>query len=167
MMGISIIAAMSRNRAIGREGAIPWHIPADLRRFREHTLGHTVIMGRKTFESIGRPLAGRRNVVVTGRKDYSAEGIQVVHSLKEAIESSDRDGELFICGGSEIYEQALPLCSKIYLTVVDLDIAGDRFFPPLSTEDFREISREIISEHPPAQLIVFEKIISVPGEGSP
>jgi dihydrofolate reductase len=167
MMGISIIAAMSRNRVIGREGAIPWHIPADLRRFRELTLGHTVIMGRKTFESIGSPLAGRRNVVVTGRKDYSAEGVLVVHSLKEAIESSDRDGELFICGGSEIYRQALPLCSRIYLTVVDIDVEGDRCFPPIPADVFREISREVISEHPPAQFIVLENMIPVTAEFLP
>ena len=165
-MGIAIIAAMSRNRVIGREGAIPWHIPADLRRFRELTFGHTVIMGRKTFESIGRPLAGRRNVVVTGQKNYSREDTLVVHSLAEAIASSTRESELFICGGSDIYRQALPLCSRIYLTVVDLDIEGDRYFPPVPADDFRVVSREIISENPPAQFIIFEKINSAPVECS-
>jgi dihydrofolate reductase len=165
-MGIAIIAAMSRNRVIGRGGATPWHIPADLRRFRELTLGHTVIMGRRTFESIGRPLAGRSNVVVTGQKNYSREDTLVVHSLEEAIASSTRENELFICGGSEIYRQALPLCSKIYLTVVDLDIEGDRYFPPVPIDDFREVSREAISENPPAEFIIFEKIISPSGERS-
>jgi len=165
-MGISIIAAMSRNRVIGRGGAIPWHIPADLRRFRELTLGHTVIMGRKTFESIGRPLAGRKNVVVTGQAGYSPEGVVVVHSLAEAIESSYPDSELFICGGSEIYQQALPLCSRIYLTVLDLDLDGDRYFPPVPAKDFREVSRETISEDPPAEFTIFEKIIYAPGECS-
>ena len=162
-MGITIIAAMSRNRVIGREGAIPWHIPEDLRRFRELTLRHTVIMGRKTFESIGRPLAGRRNVVVTGQKNFAREDTLVVHSLAEAIESSDPAEEFFICGGSEIYRQALPLCSKIYLTVVDLDIEGDRYFPPIPPDDFREVSRETISESPPAQFIIFKRIISASG----
>ena len=165
-MGIAIIAAMSRNRVIGREGAIPWHIPADLRRFRELTLGHTVIMGRKTFEAIGRPLAGRRNVVVTGQQDYAREDTLVVHSLTEAIESSDPAGELFICGGSEIYKQALPLCTKIYLTIVELDVEGDTYFPPVPADDFRELSRETISESPPAQFTIFERIISAPGECS-
>jgi dihydrofolate reductase len=166
MMGISIIAAMSRNRVIGREGNIPWHIPEDLRLFRELTLGHAVIMGRKTFESIGRPLPGRRNVVVTGQKNYAREDTLVVHSLAEAIESSGPNEELFICGGGEIYKQALPLCSKIYLTIVDLDIDGDAYFPPVPPDEFREVSREIISESPPAQFIIFEKIISAPEECS-
>lgn len=165
-MGIAIIAAMSRNRVIGKGGVIPWHIPADLRRFRELTLGHTVVMGRKTFESIGRPLPGRRNVVVTGQAGYLPEGAVVVHSLMEAIASSDPAEELFICGGSEIYRQSLPLCAKIYLTVIDLDIAGDRYFPPVPAADFREVSREIISESPPAEFIIFERMISVTGECS-
>lgn len=163
-MAISIIAAMSRNRVIGRGGAIPWHVPADLRRFRELTLGHTVIMGRRTFESIGRPLPGRRNIVVTGQNSYVREDALVVHSLGEAIESSEPDSELFICGGSEIYRQALPLCAKIYLTIVDLDIEGDRYFPPVPAADFREVSREIISEQPPAEFLIFEKITCSSGE---
>jgi dihydrofolate reductase len=166
MMGIAIIAAMSRNRVIGSEGAIPWHIPADLRRFRELTLGHTVIMGRKTFEAIGRPLPGRKNVVVTGQRNYAREDTLVVHSLTEAIESSDPAEELFICGGSEIYRQALPLCAKIYLTIVDLDIEGDAYFPPVPADNFRELSRETISESPPAQFTIFERMISFPGECS-
>ncbi len=165
-MGIAIIAAMSRNRVIGSEGAIPWHIPADLRRFRELTLGHTVIMGRKTFEAIGRPLPGRKNVVVTGQRNYAREDTLVVHSLTEAIESSDPAEELFICGGSEIYRQALPLCAKIYLTIVDLDIEGDAYFPPVPADNFRELSRETISESPPAQFTIFERMISSPGECS-
>jgi dihydrofolate reductase len=164
MMGISIIAAMSRNRVIGMGGAIPWKIPEDLRRFRELTLGHTVIMGRKTFESIGRPLAGRRNIVVTNQQNYSREGIVAVHSLEEAIESSGPDEELFICGGGEIYRQALPLCSRIYLTIVDLDIEGDTFFPILPDDSFSELSREIISACPSAQFIMLEKIIPAHGD---
>lgn len=163
-MSIAIIAAMSRNRVIGKEGAIPWHIPADLRRFRELTLGHTVIMGRRTFESIGRPLPWRRNVVVTGQKNYAREDTLVVHSLMEAVASADPAEELFICGGSEIYRQALAICSKIYLTVVDLDVSGDSFFPHIPADAFREVSRETISERPPAQFIVLEKLIPSPGE---
>jgi len=123
-------------------------------------------MGRKTFESIGRPLPGRRNVVVTGQKNYAREDTLVVHSLAEAIESSGPGEEFFICGGSEIYKQALPLCSKIYLTVVDLDIEGDSHFPPVSPDEFREVSRETISENPPAQFTIFEKIISASEECS-
>ena len=165
MMEISIIAAMSRNRVIGSGGAIPWKIPADLQRFRELTLGHTVVMGRKTFESIGRPLAGRRNIVVTHQQNYVREGIVVVHSLEEAIKASGPDDELFICGGSEIYRRALPLCSKIYLTIVDIDVEGDTYFPPLPDDDFREVSREIIAACPPAQFTIFEKIMPVHGDG--
>ncbi len=166
-MGISIIAAMSRNRVIGRQGAIPWDIPEDRRRFRELTLGHTVVMGRHTFESIGIPLAGRRNVVVTGQTDYSAAGAVVVHSLAEALASSDPADELFICGGSRIYELAMTLCSKIYLTLVDLEIEGDRYFPVVPADDFQEVSREVISERPPAELIIFEKRPLPPWVSSP
>lgn len=162
-MGISIIAAMSNNRVIGRGGSIPWKIPEDLRRFRELTLGHTVIMGRRTFESIGRPLDGRRNIVVTHQQSYSRQGIVVVHSLEEAIKSSGPDEELFICGGSELYRQGLPLCSMVYLTIVDLDVEGDTFFPAVPN-DFRERSRETVSSCPPAQFIVFEKILPAHGD---
>lgn len=162
-MTISIIAAMGNNRVIGRSGALPWHIPEDLRRFRELTFGHTVIMGRRTFEAIGRPLPGRKNVIVTRQPSYSQEGAVIACSLDEAVKLSGPAGEIFVCGGGEIYRQALPLCTKIFLTVVDLDPEGDTFFPLIPADDFREVSRETISESPPAQLILFERITPVSG----
>ena len=133
-MIISIIAAMAENRVIGRGGAIPWDIPADRRRFRELTMGHPIIMGRKTFESIGRPLSGRRNIVLSRRPEYRREGCCVVHSLADALAASAGADEVFICGGEELYQLALPLADRIYLTVVHKLCAGDAYFPPIPAE---------------------------------
>lgn len=160
-MTVSIIAAMSSNRVIGRDGAIPWSIPADMRRFRELTLGHTVIMGRKTFESIGRPLAGRKNIVVTRQLKYPASGVITAGSLDEALRLTTGDGEVFICGGGEIYARALPLAGRIYLTVVDLEAEGDTFFPVIPVEEFLELARERLSVDPPAEFIVLVRRTSV------
>jgi dihydrofolate reductase len=133
-MIISIIAAMAENRVIGRAGAIPWDIPADRRRFRELTMGYPIIMGRKTFESIGRPLSGRRNIVLSRRPEYRREGCCVVHSLADALAASAGADEVFICGGEELYRLALPLADRIYLTVVHKLCAGDAYFPPIPAE---------------------------------
>lgn len=154
---VSIIVAMSRNGIIGRDNAIPWNIPADMDRFRELTLGHALIMGRKTFESIGRPLPGRRNIVVSRQADYVAEGVVVAGSLPEALLLAGGEGEIFICGGGEIYEQALPLAGRIYLTLIDCDIDGDTGFPFIRQDDFVEIFRERIAETPPADFVVLER----------
>lgn len=151
---VSIIAAISRNRVIGRGGAIPWSIPADMKRFRELTLGHTVIMGRKTFESIGAPLAGRKNIVVTSQPDYPSQGATTAASLDDALRIAEADGEVFICGGSNIYAEALPLAARIYLTLLDLEIEGDTLFPFIPLDDFAEVKRERISADPPADFIV-------------
>ncbi|PKN16417.1 MAG: dihydrofolate reductase [Deltaproteobacteria bacterium HGW-Deltaproteobacteria-23] len=156
-MMVSIIVAMSRNGIIGRDKAIPWNIPADMSRFRELTLGHTLIMGRKTFESIGRPLPGRRSIVVSRQADYSAAGVLVAASLREALLlAGDRD-EVFICGGGEIYQQALPFAARIYLTLIDCEIDGDTGFPLLQLHDFVETSRERIAQLPPADFLVLER----------
>ena len=133
-MIISIIAAMAENRVIGRDGAIPWDIPDDRRRFRELTMGHPIIMGRKTFESIGRPLPGRRNIILTRLREYRREGCCVVHSLADALAAAGGAEEVFICGGEELYRQALPLADRIYLTVVHGCCAGDAYFPPIPAE---------------------------------
>lgn len=153
-MTVSIIAAMSRNRVIGRDGAIPWSIPADMSRFRELTLGHTVIIGRKTFESIGRPLPGRKNIVVTRQPDYPAPGAMTAGSLAEALRLAEGDGEVFICGGGDIYAQALPLAARIYLTVADFEVEGDTLFPCIPPDDFMELTRERLSLDPPADFIL-------------
>jgi len=132
---ISIIAAISREtRAIGKDNKLLWDIPADLKRFREITSGHPIIMGRTTFESIGRPLPNRTNIVVTRNKNFTAEGCVISHSLFEAIgvaQSYDSE-EVFIIGGAQIYEQALSLAEKLYLTTVDASLSADTFFPNYS-----------------------------------
>ena len=130
---VHIIAAVGANGAIGRRGDLLWHLPGDLKRFKELTMGHPIIMGRKTFESFPRgPLPGRRNVVITRRKDYPAEGIDVVHSLEEALQLTAAEPEVYIIGGGEIYGQALPLATHLDLTLVDDSPEdADTFFPVL------------------------------------
>jgi len=151
---VSIIAAMSRNRVIGRDGAIPWSMPAGMSRFRQLTLGHTVIMGRKTFESLGRPLSGRKNIVVTSQPDYPTSGAITAVSLDAALRLAEGDGEVFICGGGDIYAQALPHAARIYLTVADFEVEGDIFFPAISADDFMELTVERLSTDPPADFIL-------------
>jgi dihydrofolate reductase len=134
---LSLIVAMARNRVIGAGGRIPWRLPAELALFRRHTLGHHVIMGRRTFESIGRPLPGRVNIVLTRRRSYRAPGALVVHSLEEAIAACRGDDEVFVIGGAELYAQALPLARRLYLTTVEADFAGDAHMPPFDPGDWR------------------------------
>jgi dihydrofolate reductase len=144
-MNVSAIVACSKNRAIGRDNQIPWYLPADLRYFKQVTSGHAILMGRKTYESIGRPLPKRSNIVITRQKNYQLEGCNVYHSLLEGVEAAKKMGEeeLFIIGGGEIYRQALPICHKIYYTEVDLEIADATvFFPALQEKDWKLISAE-------------------------
>lgn len=128
-MIVSLVAAMSRNRVIGRAGGIPWHLPRDLRHFKELTVDHTVIMGRKTFEEVRRPLANRRNVVVTRNPDFRPHGVTVVPSLDEALALGATETEVFVIGGGEIYRLAMPRADRIYLTVVHTEVEGDTYFP--------------------------------------
>jgi len=130
-MRITLIAAMAENRVIGRDNALPWHLPDDLARFKQRTQGHVVIMGRRTFESVGRPLPDRRSIVVTRKHDYHPAGVEIAHSLGEALElarGADPD-EVFILGGAEIYTLALPEADRLELTIVHADVTGDTFFP--------------------------------------
>lgn len=120
---------MERNGVIGRDGDLPWHLSADLKRFKQLTMGHHIIMGRKTFDSIGRLLPGRTSVVVTRQPDFSAEGAIVVHGLSDALVAASGDEEAFIIGGAQIYEQAVAIVDRIYLTEVDADVTGDAQFP--------------------------------------
>lgn len=137
---ISIIVAMARNRVIGANGSIPWHLPEELKRFKRLTLGHHIIMGRKTWESIGRPLPGRTTVIVSRQRGYSATGAAVVHSLEEAVAACGSDSEIFVIGGAELYAQALPRARRLYLTTVDAEIAGDTAMPAFDAGDWRESS---------------------------
>lgn len=147
MAKVSLIVAMSRNRVIGAQNKLPWNIPEDLKRFREITTGHPIIMGRKTFDSIGRPLPKRTNIVITRDSKRTIEGCLVVDSLERAIAEASAAGipgsdEVFVIGGGEIYRQALPRADRLYLTLVDCEIEGDAFFPEISWVGYREISRE-------------------------
>ena len=146
-MLISIIAAMGRNRAIGYKNTLPWRLPTDLQRFKQLTLGHHMIMGRKTFESIGRPLPGRTSIIITRQKDFQAEGCLIAYSLDAAIELAKSRGEqeAFIIGGAEIYAQALSKADKMYLTMVEAEPEADAFFPEFDENLWEKISEEIVA----------------------
>ena len=130
-MKLSIIVAISENNVIGRDGSLPWHLSADLQRFKRLTMGHPIIMGRRTYESIGRPLPGRTSIVVTRQEDYQASGVLVASSLDQAFTITQTDDEAFVIGGAEIYHQALPRANRLVVTRVHAIIDGDVFFPPL------------------------------------
>ena len=128
-MRLSIIAAMARNRVIGRDNRLPWRLPADWRRFKRLTMGHHLIMGRKTFESIGRPLPGRISIVLSGQRSYAPPGVQVAASLEEALRLARGDDEVFVGGGAGVYRQTLLLADRMYLTLLPDDFEGDTYFP--------------------------------------
>ena len=125
---------MTPDRVIGREGQLPWRLSADLRRFKQLTMGHHIIMGRKTYDSIGRLLPGRQTVVLSRQTDLVIPGAQVVHSVQEGVDCSQGDSEVFFVGGQQIYREALQIANRIYLTLVQAQIAGDAFFPELPLE---------------------------------
>lgn len=147
-MRISLIAAMAQNRVIGTDGTMPWHLPADLRRFRLLTMGHPMLMGRKTHESIGRPLPGRINIVITRDPHYQAPGCIVVHSAAEALALVSRSLELFIIGGAALYAEFLPQAAKIHLTLIHHDYAGNVFFPEIDPRCWRMSKREDVVGDP-------------------
>ncbi|WP_234399195.1 MULTISPECIES: type 3 dihydrofolate reductase [unclassified Pseudoalteromonas] len=128
-MKISMIAAMAHNRVIGKDNDMPWHLPADLKHFKQVTLGKPVIMGRKTLESIGRALPGRRNIVISRNGDYQFAGAETATSVEQALSMVEGVEEVMIIGGGNIYSQCLPLCHTLYLTFIDLDVSGDTCFP--------------------------------------
>lgn len=141
-MIIALIAAMDRNRIIGHAGALPWHLPADLHWFKRHTIGHTLLMGRRTFEAIGHPLPGRRTIVVSRNRDYQARGCIVTTDIPAAIAAANPAEQLFICGGGEIYRQIFDLAERIYLTELDIEVTGDTFFPEINADEFQIVSQE-------------------------
>lgn len=144
-MLISAIVAVGHGGVIGKEDDVPWHLPADLKYFKRKTLNHHVIMGRKTFESIGRPLPRRTNVIVTRNPFFIASNCLVVNSIEEGLKLAEANGETeaFIIGGGTIYQQGLPFASRVYLTAVDVAVeGGEAFFPELPREDWEEVSSE-------------------------
>ena len=137
MRRVSLIVAASENDVIGRQGDLPWHLSADLRRFKQLTMGHAIIMGRKTFESIGRCLPGRQTIIVTRRTDYHVPGALVAGGIAQAIEMSGTDSEPFVTGGAEIYRAALPQIDRVYLTRVHTSVEGDTRLPPIDWQDWQ------------------------------
>lgn len=135
-MIISIIVAVAENNAIGFDNHLLWHISEDLKRFKSLTLGHHIIMGRKTYESVGKPLAGRVNIIISRQENYTIDGCLVAKSLEDALELAKQDSEVFIIGGGEIYKQALSFADKIYLTRVHAGFTGDTFFPELNLTEW-------------------------------
>ena len=142
---LSAVVAAAENNAIGKDNQLLWHLPNDLRFFKRTTTGHTVVMGRKTYESVGKPLPNRRNIIITRQAGYTAPGAEVVNSLAAALERCADEEEVFIVGGAEIYRQALPLLDRIYLTRVHAQPEGDTFFPELGGKDWQLVSEE---KHP-------------------
>jgi dihydrofolate reductase len=139
---VSLIVAMDRNRVIGHRGRVPWHLSDDLKRFKALTMGHHIIMGRKTWESIGRVLPGRTSVVITRDPGYRAAGATAVSSLPEALALAKDDSEAFVIGGAQVYRAALPLAERIYLTELQAQYPGDTFFPALEPQEWQDVSRE-------------------------
>ena len=141
-MRLSIIVAMDDNQLIGKDNALPWHLPADLGYFKKTTTGKTVLMGRKTYESIGFALPIRRNVVVSRNSDFSAAGCEVVSSIEAALELAKEDDEVMIMGGASFYEQLLPSVERLYITQIEGTYAGDAYFPNFNRDDFVESFRQ-------------------------
>lgn len=139
---ISLIAAIGKNNELGKNNALLWHMPSDMKHFKEITFGHPVIMGRKTFESIGHPLKNRRNIVITRDKNYKKEGVEIAHSFEET-KNLFKDEEAFVIGGAEIYKQAMTFADKLYITHIDAsDNDADTFFPEIIPVVWNEISHE-------------------------
>lgn len=158
-MVMSIVVAMGENRVIGNRGEIPWSIPGEQKIFRRLTVGKVLILGRKTHESIGRPLPDRTTIVVTRQKDYQAPGAHVVHSLQDALALAEKlGGDIAIGGGGELFKETLPLADEIYLTTVHAEFEGDAFFPALPSGQFREVSTEEIDASIPYTFAVYERI---------
>jgi dihydrofolate reductase len=139
---VYLLAAVARNGVIGAQGRLPWHLPEDLRRFKQITLGHSVVMGRKTWESIGRPLPGRDNIVITRQRDYPAPGAQVAGSLDEALTLCKGKDPVYVIGGWEVFRDALPIASGPDLTEIHRDYPGDTYWPAFDRSAWREIARE-------------------------
>jgi dihydrofolate reductase len=140
-MIVSIVVAISENNVIGKDNKLLWYLPNDLKHFKEITTGHTIIMGRKTFESVGKPLPKRRNIIIT-RQDITIEGCEVVNSIEAALSLAKDEQEVFITGGAEIYKQSLHLTDRIYLTIVYKKFEGDSFFPEINRQQWKEVFRE-------------------------
>ena len=159
-MTVSIVVAISQNHAIGKDNKLLWYLPNDLKHFKTITTGHTVIMGRKTYESVGKPLPNRRNIIIT-RQNITIEGCEVVSSIEAALALCADEAEVFIVGGAEIYRQSLHLTDRIYLTIVHKEFDGDSYFPEIEANVWKETAREDhepdIKNSLPYSFITFER----------
>ena len=159
---LSLIVAMAKNRVIGANGAIPWRLPHELQLFKRLTMGHHIIMGRKTWESIGRLLPGRTTVIVTRQIEYAVPGAIVVHALTDAIAKCANDDEIFVIGGAELFRESLPRAHRLYLTIVDATPDGDTFMPDIDMTEWKTVSAEnhdIDEKHAHAyQFNVYERL---------
>lgn len=154
---ISLIVARARNGVIGRDGGLPWKIPGELAHFKRSTMGHPIVMGRKTWESLGRPLPGRRNIVVTRNAQYAAPGAEVVASLPAALALCADVDEVFVIGGAELYAQALPLARRAIVTEIDADYDGDAHFPALDPAQWQETARSVGPGAPAHAFVTYER----------
>ncbi len=141
-MRLSIIVAMDNNHLIGKDNGLPWHLPADLAFFKKVTTGHSIVMGRKTYDSIGRPLPNRRNIVITRNVDVSIEGCEVFNSIDDALDSAKEEKEVLVIGGANLCQQVLARVGRLYITHIEGVFEGDTYFPNYDANDWREISRE-------------------------
>ncbi|MCC7443001.1 MAG: dihydrofolate reductase [Bdellovibrionales bacterium] len=158
MPKIALVAAMSENRVIGRDNALPWRLPQDLRRFKELTIGQPVLLGRKTFESIGRLLPGREHLIISRRPGYVVSGASVHTSLENALAAVPGSNPwVYVIGGGEVYRQALPLADRIHLTLVHARIEGDAWFPEIPPGMFRETAREAHSGEPAFTFLTYDR----------
>jgi dihydrofolate reductase len=149
---LAIIVAMAKNRTIGVDNTLPWRCPEDLKHFKALTMGHHMIMGRKTYDSIGKPLPGRTTVVVTRNEGLQIEGCLMAHSLEQSIAACAGDEEVFVVGGAELYTQALPLVDTLYITEIQQDVEGDAHFPAFDKAEWQEVSREVRKQETPQPL---------------
>ena len=158
-MLISLIVAMASNRVIGHQGDIPWKIPGEQKMFKEITIGHVVIMGRKTYESLACPLPGRTNIVVTRQTDYQAPDCIIAQNLDEAIKSCPPDEcEAFIIGGGQLYHETIPVADRIYVTLIPREIPGDTFFPEIPTADFEIVKSKFIDSVEPYHFYIYRRV---------
>lgn len=157
MPKISLVAAMAKNRVIGNGLEIPWKIKGEQVRFRELTTGKVMLMGRLTYQSIGRPLPNRTNIILTRDKSFSAEGCEVFDSLEQVLEHYKHEDEIMIAGGGQLYAETLGMADTLYLTIIDKDIEGDIYFPEFSLDDFKQVSREDVDGELPYTYLTYER----------